>query len=86
MIPKRLRNNNRFFLKVRNRGSWLKRAGRTDTGEGPGRPAAETTRHLSEAQGFKTMRQAKRMRSLLEEQYGLKTDIIRYEGSNRYEY
>lgn len=86
MIPKRQRNNSRFFLKVRNRGSFLKQAGTSDTGEGETKPTAETTRRLSEAQGFQTRRQAERMRDLLYDRYGVKTDIIRYEGSNRYEY
>ena len=52
MTPKRMRNNSRFFLKVRNRGTFLKQAGTKDTGEGETHPAAETTRRLSEAQGF----------------------------------
>ena len=58
MTPKRMRNNSRFFLKVRNRGTFLKQAGTTDTGEGETHPAAETTRRLSEAQGFQTQQQA----------------------------
>lgn len=85
MIPKRLRNNSRFFLKVRNRGSWLKQAGTSDHGDGETRPAAETTRRLSEAQGFQTRRQAFRMQQLLVSRYGVKTDIIRYEGGRRYD-
>lgn len=85
MIPKRQRNNSRFFLKVRNRGSFLKQAGTSDTGEGETKPTAETTRRLSEAQGFQTRRQAERMRDLLYDRYGIKTDIIRYDGGRRYE-
>ena len=84
MIPKSQRNNSRFFLRVKNRGTWLKQAGTTYTGDGESRPAAETTRRLSEAQGFKTRRQAERMRQLLIQKYGLKTDIILYEGGQRY--
>lgn len=85
MTPKRMRNNSRFFLKVRNRGTFLKQAGTTDTGEGETHPAAETARRLSEAQGFQTRRQAERMRDLLYDRYGLKSDIIVYEGGRRYE-
>ena len=85
MIPKRQRNNSRFFLKVRNRGSFLKQAGTTDTGDGESKPQAETTRRLCEAQGFQTRRQADRMRDLLYDRYGIKTDIIRYEGGRRYD-
>ena len=85
MTPKRMRNNSRFFLKVRNRGTFLKQAGTRDTGEGETHPAAETTRRLSEAQGFQTVRQAIRMRHLLADRYGLKTEIIKYEGGRRYE-
>lgn len=86
MTPKRMRNNSRFFLKVRNRGTFLKQAGTRDTGEGETHPAAETTRHMSEAQGFKTIRQAMRMRDLLYDRYSMKTDIIRYEGGQRYDW
>ena len=85
MTPKRLRNNNRFFLKVRNRGYFLKQAGTSDHGEGETKPAADTTRRLSEAQGFQTRRQAERMRDLLYDRYGIKTDIIRYDGGRRHE-
>ncbi len=85
MTPKRMRNNSRFFLKVRNRGTFLRQAGTRDTGEGETHPAAETTRRLSEAQGFQTRRQAERMRDLLYDRYGIKTDIIRYDGGRRYE-
>lgn len=85
MIPKRMRNNSRFFLKVRNRGTFLKQAGSSDAGEGETHPAAETTRRLSEAQGFQTRRQADRMRDLLYDRYGIKTDIIMYDGGRRYE-
>ena len=85
MIAKRLRNNCRFFLKVRHRGTFLKQAGTRDTGEGETNPAAETTRRLSEAQGFYTRRQAEQMRDLLYDRYGLKSDIIVYEGGRRYE-
>ena len=85
MIPKRQRNNSRFFLKVRNRGSFLKQAGTSDTGDGETKPVAETTRRISEAQGFQTRRQADRMRDLLYDRYGIKTDIIRYEGGRRYD-
>lgn len=85
MTPKRMRNNSRFFLKVRNRGTFLRQAGTRDTGEGETHPAAETTRRLSEAQGFQTLRQAERMRDLLYDRYGIKTDIIRYDGGRRYE-
>ena len=85
MTPKRMRNNSRFFLKVRNRGTFLRQAGTKDTGEGETHPAAETTRQLSEAQGFQTRRQAERMRDLLYDRYGIKADIIRYDGGRRYE-
>ena len=85
MTPKIMRNNSRFFLKVRNRGTFLKQAGTRDTGEGETHPAAETTRRLSEAQGFQTRRQAERMRDLLYDPDGIKTDIIRYDGGRRYE-
>ena len=85
MTPKRMRNNSRFFLKVRNRGTFLRQAGTRDTGEGETHPAAETTWRLSEAQGFQTRRQAERMRDLLYDRYGIKTDIIRYDGGRRYE-
>lgn len=85
MIPKRLRNNCRFFLKVRHRGTFLKQAGTRYTSEGETWPAAETTRRLSEAQGFQTRRQAARMRDLLCDCYGLNADIIVYEGGRRYE-
>jgi hypothetical protein len=80
-----MRNSCRFFLKVRNRGTFLKQAGTRDTGEGETHPAAETTRRLFEAQGFQTRRQAERMRDLLYDRYGIKTDIIRYDGGRRYE-
>lgn len=85
MTPKRMRNNSRFFLKVRNRGTFLRQAGTRDTGEGETHPAAETTRRLSEAQGFQTMRQAERMRRILVDRYGVKTEIIRIEGGRRYD-
>lgn len=85
MILKSRRNNSRFFLKVRGRGSWLKQAGTTDAGTGEGKPQAETTRMLSEARGFQTRRQAERMRDLLHDRYGVKTDIIDLEGRNRNE-
>ena len=85
MTPKRMRNSCRFFLKVRNRGTFLKQAGTRNTGEGETHPAAETTRWLSEAQGFQTRRQAERMCDLLYDRYGIKTDIIRYDGGRRYE-
>ena len=55
MTPKRMRNNSRFFLKVRNRGTFLKQAGTKDTGEGETHPAAETTRRLlADRYGLKT--------------------------------
>lgn len=85
VIPKRQRNNNRFFLRVRNRGSWLKQAGTTYTGDSESKPAAETTRRLSEAQGFQTRRQAERMRQVLIDRYGVKTEIIVIEGGRRYD-
>ncbi len=84
MIQKRQRNNSKFFLKVKNRGAWLKQAGTTDVGNGESKPAAETTRRLSEAQGFETRRQAERMRQLLVMKYGLKTNIVLYKGGQRY--
>lgn len=86
MIPKRERNNSKFFLKVRARGTWVKWAGTSEDGNGKTRPAAETTRHMSEAQGFKTIRQAMRMRDLLYDRYSMKTDIIRYEGGQLYDW
>ena len=85
MTPKRMRSNSRFFLKVHNRGTFLKQAGTSDHGDGETHPAAETTRRLSEAQGFQTRRQAERMRDLLYDRYGIKVDIIVYEGGRRYE-
>ena len=85
MIPKRQRNNSRFFLKVRNRGTFLKCAGTSDHGDGESKPAAETTRRLSDAQGFQTLRQANRMRDLLYDRYGVKSDVIMYEGGRRYD-
>ena len=85
MTPKIMRNNSRFFLKVRNRGTFLKQAGTRDTGEGETHPAAETTRRLSEAQGFQTRRQAERMRDLLYDRYSIKAEIIVYEGGRHYE-
>ena len=85
MTPKRMRNNYRFFLKVRNRGTFLKQAGSSDAGEGETHPAAETTRRLSEAHGFQTQRQAERMRDLLYDRYGIKAEIIVYEGGRHYE-
>ena len=85
MTPKRMMNNSRFFLKVRNRGTYLKQAGTSDTGAGETHPAAETTRRLSEAQGFQTRRQAERMRDLLYDRYGVKADIIRYDGGRYHE-
>lgn len=72
-------------MKVRNRGTFLKQAGTSDNGEGETHPAAETTRRLSEAQGFQTRRQAERMRDRLYDRYGIKVDIIVYEGGRRYE-
>ena len=85
MIPKRQRNNSTFFMKIRNQGSFLKMAGTSDKGEGETKPAAETTRRLSEAQGFQTRRQAGRMQKLLITCYGVKADIIIYEGVRRYD-
>lgn len=84
MTPKRMRNNSRFFLKVRNRGTWLKQAGTSDHGEGETKPAAETTRWLSEAQGFQTFKQAARMRDLLQARYGIRVDVVRFDGGRRY--
>ena len=70
---------------MHNRGTFLKQAGTSDHGDGETHPAAETTRRLSEAQGFQTRRQAERMRDLLYDRYGIKVDIIVYEGGRRYE-
>lgn len=85
MIPKRLRNNCRFFLRVRFRGAFLKQAGTRDAGDGETYLAAETTRRISEAQGFQTRRQAERMRDMLSERYGIRSEIFVYDGGGRYE-
>lgn len=84
MIALRDRDNSRFFLRVMARGVWIMRAGITIDEQGEHKPAAETTRFLSEAQGFKTRRQAERMRVILKERYGVKTSVIEINGGRHY--
>lgn len=82
MLPKWKRRTGRYILKIQHRNMYLATAGSCDNGSGEGRPCAKTTMRISEAMGFETVRSAERMARLLNERYGLESEIVERKAAN----
>lgn len=78
-MEKKLRFTGKFLLKVPGKRQYFKLAGTTDDGSGESAPCAQTTERIFDSFPFKTEKAAQAMRKVLNDRYGLQTQVVKWE-------
>ena len=76
MLPKWKIPKGKYVLKTKNRTTYLLKAGSHDDGRGESPASAQTTMYKMSAYGFPTFKRANAMRELLNQRYGLETQVV----------
>ena len=76
MLPKWKMPKGKYVLKTRNRNTYFLKAGSHDDGRSESPASAQTTMNRMSAFGFPTFKRADAMRELLNQRYGLETQVI----------